>query len=340
MEQEYYYSSLTGPQIDAALNQISQAAGYASLAAISAEKAGISAEEARRFAAETNGYSKNQSDARFASGILLEESGSAITVTGAADAPARSLRIFGSTGLSSDPAPTAPADFVSPGSIMLHIGDGTLYIPTGEGLCGIPVYHKYSAFTCVDGAGQKWICDEADLSRGVILRRLFKITLDGSEPWTQNSANPSKFSIHSGDYGPLAGFEPDENYNDAFFLCSHFQAKGYYAQADGGVCSYRAAVGGALSFWHSDCTSIASWKDYLAAQAAAGTPVTLLLRRTTPQETALDTATLNAYDALRLDGTTVITNDASAHMALTFVADTKTYIDQKIAAISAALLNS
>ena len=82
MEQEYYYSSLTGPQIDAALNQISQAAGYASLAAISAEKAGISAEEARRFAAETNGYSKNQSDARFASGILLEESGTAITVTG------------------------------------------------------------------------------------------------------------------------------------------------------------------------------------------------------------------------------------------------------------------
>lgn len=342
MAQEYYYSSLSGPQIDAALTQISQAAGYASLAAISAEEAGASAEEARRFAQEATGYTRNQSDLRFASAIALEQSGATITVTGAADAPIRNLRIFGSTGLSSDPAPTAPASFQSagPGSITVQLGDSALRIPTGEGIPGIPVYHKDSAYAVnyTDASGQKWICDEIDLARGVYIQRLFSITLDGSETWV--TAVNGDFLLGALHYGALYDFGYDTNFNDAFHMCSHFRGVGYYQAADGTVVSSGTTVGIGLKFKHSGCADLDSWKAYLAAQAAAGTPVTLLLRRSSPRETALDPETLAAYDALRLDGTAVITNDASAQMALTFVADTKTYIDQKIAAISAALLNS
>nr|DAQ10186.1 MAG TPA: hypothetical protein [Caudoviricetes sp.] len=51
-----------------------------------------------------------------------------------------------------------------------------LTLPTPNGLPGIPVT---SGGTYTDSTGQQWICDEVDLTRGVRVRRIYKVDIDG-----------------------------------------------------------------------------------------------------------------------------------------------------------------
>jgi len=81
------------------------------------------------------------------------------------------------------------------------------------------------------------------------------------------------------------------------------------------------------------------WKQWLADQAAAGTPVTMLLGMKTPVETALS-ATLPEIDSNTTSVTNTPASGGPANMEMTYIADTKLYIDQKLAAISAAMLNN
>lgn len=61
----------------------------------------------------------------------------------------------------------------------------------------------------------------------------------------------------------------------------------------------------------------------------------------TPIETDLPAEEIAAYKALRTYGpTTVVSNDAGAGMEVTYVADTKTYIDNKFAALNKAVLDA
>lgn len=204
----------------------------------------------------------------------------------------KNIRICGTTTQDGTPAPTAPVYFTNTGddgsvTVTVNETQESLTIPTPNGLPGIPVYHNDSAYavTYTDINGQKWICDEIDMERGVYVHRLFSIVLDGSETWT--TAVNGDFLLGALYYGALYDFGYDTNFNDAFHLCSHFRAVGYYQAADGTVVSSGTTVGIGLKFKHSGCADLDSWKAYLAAQAAAGTPVTLWLRRSTPVETPL-----------------------------------------------------
>ena len=69
-------------------------------------------------------------------------------------------------------------------------------------------------------------------------------------------------------------------------------------------------------------------------------PLNVLIALETPTETPLSAEELSAYAALHTykPNTTVYT-DSNAGIKVEYVADTKTYIDNKFAAISAALLN-
>ena len=61
----------------------------------------------------------------------------------------------------------------------------------------------------------------------------------------------------------------------------------------------------------------------------------------TPIETDLTPEEIAAYKALRTYGpTTVITNDAGAGMEVTYVADTKAYIDKKFKELNQAIVNT
>ena len=68
---------------------------------------------------------------------------------------------------------------------------------------------------------------------------------------------------------------------------------------------------------------------------------TVLYVLAAPIETPLSAEELATFSALHTNKpTTTVYNDAGADMTVVYVADTKNYIDQKLAAISAALLNA
>lgn len=80
---------------------------------------------------------------------------------------------------------------------------------------------------------------------------------------------------------------------------------------------------------------------FFTEQYNSGTPVKTQYLLETSIETPLSAEELAAYAALHSNKpNTTVYNDAGAGMKLEYVADTKLYIDQKLAAISAALLNS
>lgn len=328
MSQQYYYSSLTGPQLDAALLQISQAAENAANAAASAAAAKTSAQAAEAFAAEINGYSETESDLRFGSAIRLTAQGTAIAVTDGADAPGVALRIFGKSWQTGTPAPTAPVYPVhQTGTVREEITGASVDIPA---LMGIPIHSSKNAplATFTDASGEKWLCDEWEPVSGSLTQRLFTITLDGTEAWTQSTSGA--FNLGSLYYDPLYNFMADSNYADALQMCSHFRAVGYYEMEEGCVVSFGGIAGQTLSFRYDACPDVASWKAYLAAQYDAGTPVTVILRRTNAKVIPGDSAMSVRGPVFRLV--------SDAHMDLTYIGDTKTYIDNKLAAISAAML--
>ena len=71
------------------------------------------------------------------------------------------------------------------------------------------------------------------------------------------------------------------------------------------------------------------------------TPLHCLVELNTPIERDLTPEEIAAYKALRTYGpTTVITNDAGAGMEVTYVADTKAYIDKKFKELNQAIVNT
>lgn len=78
---------------------------------------------------------------------------------------------------------------------------------------------------------------------------------------------------------------------------------------------------------------LANWKAYLAAH-----PMTVMTYLTTPIETPLTAAEAAQLAALHTyKPTSTVTNDAGAGMSVEYVADTKAYIDNQIAALQTAI---
>lgn len=79
--------------------------------------------------------------------------------------------------------------------------------------------------------------------------------------------------------------------------------------------------------------TVDEWKSFLAAQAAAGTPVRVLYQLATPEEYASDPHTLPALGSLPE------TVKGTGQSTVEYSADTKHYIDSKLQAIAAQQLN-
>lgn len=85
------------------------------------------------------------------------------------------------------------------------------------------------------------------------------------------------------------------------------------------------------------CTTVAELQAKLKEWYDEGNPLTIITERTTPIETPLTEAELNAYRHLMTNkGDTTILSEAD--MEVSYVADTKLYIDNKIAELTALTL--
>ena len=123
------------------------AADAAASANASREETAALAAEIADFAAKNEGYTKQESNLRFANAIRPTVSGTAFALTDTLEAPLLGLELFGKTVQNGIPTPEAPVALnsaASSGTVKITVsGTGqesqTLTVSTPNGLPGIPV---------------------------------------------------------------------------------------------------------------------------------------------------------------------------------------------------------
>lgn len=178
---------------------------------------------------------------------------------------------------------------------------------TPNGLLGLPVD---SGGNYTDSNGQQWICDEMDFKRGKYVQRVGKRVMDGSEHWwTASKQTYQIFGLGSEDNKGLPG------------LCDHFTVSKLNGYALG--CETQTTKKIYLVTGHETVEELKAW--------LKENPVTVIYILATPIETDIPEETMTAYRNLCTNyPSTVIQNDSGAGMEVEYVADTKSYIDNKL----------
>lgn len=266
-----------------------------------------------------------------AGAIVCQAEGTTVQVHDASDHPLHGLRIFGRSTQDGTPTPDNPVEIVSTPAPVVTITDGTednvqtLAITTTASLPGIPVT---SGGNYTDADGQQWICDEVDLGRGVYVQRIGKKEYDGAEDesWSV-TARWYYISIH------------DKRNNrievENALMCDRFMVAPNVNQLTGYISETYFETGNVniLVNFDDGAGGVDNFKTWLQSNKMT---VRYVLK--TPVETHLSEVELAAFAALHsVKPTTTILNDSGAHMAAEYVADTKLYIDSKLAELVAAM---
>lgn len=171
-----------------------------------------------------------------------------------------------------------------------------------------------------DKNGQQWICDEVDLERGVYVQRVVT----------------NKFT----DFGKGKTYAPNNGFTEGYIiigdaitprgLCDSFPFK---TSGNDVRC---AAAGTSVYFTLPGELTLDEWKARMEEIAP-----TVLLALENPVETKISEGEIAAAKALhthRLN--TTIYNSEGAGVKVSYVADAKTYIDNKFNELAAALVNN
>lgn len=216
---------------------------------------------------------------------------------------------------------------------MFAVGDIKTYTPyvepqsltlaTPNGLPGVPV-SKDGNYT--DSDGQQWICDEVDLGRGKYVQRVLKTKPNKTVVFGNRNEN-----------GRCALF--DDSLFGTKWMSGTKQALSSIAQwsewANGADGTFALSADG---IYYKDSTKTLEEVNDMFAKL--GTNIEFCGVLATPIERDLTPEELAAYEALHTNyPTTVITNDAGAHMEVSYVADTGTYIRNMEERLSAKLVN-
>ena len=205
----------------------------------------------------------------------------------------------------------------------------SITLQTPNGLPGIPVT---SNGNYTDAKGQQWVCDEIDLEREKYIERRWQKVFDGSEDWRIYSS--SRFKGYM-----IDGILPFSDSRRAGF-CNMFTV----SENTEIIESIWLGVGNSILYTVSnrfydeslEDKGLANWKAFLAEN-----PMKVMTYLDIPIERGLTPEEIAAYKALRTySPTTVVSNDAGCHMETTYTADTKTYIDNKFAALNKTILDA
>ena len=188
----------------------------------------------------------------------------------------------------------------------------TINVSTPNGLSGVPAS---SGGNYTDTNGQMRMCDEVDCERGVRIQWIARVICDNTNAVFAQSGmwyiNDAIADIRRGRLSVLA---------------THYKAYGTDELRHGNVCINSL---GMIVFGNEAYTDEATMRADLAAN-----PATVYYILPSPIETPLSADELAAYRALTSNKpSTVLYNDAGAGLGVDYVADTKNYIDQRIAAL-------
>lgn len=205
---------------------------------------------------------------------------------------------------------------------MPYMAEQTMALTSVDGLPGIPVA---SGGNYTDANGQQWICDEVDLARGVYVQRIGQMTLTNDLAYYYNTDTKGKEFFYTAENNNAKAWETR-------MCCSHFPVIGGNIAMESDYWTQFSGSGG-IRFRHKDITSLAALTAWLPEN-----PVSVCYVLADPAETPLTDTDILAFKALRSNKpTTVLLNDSGARMAVGYVADTKLYIDRKIAELVAAI---
>lgn len=207
---------------------------------------------------------------------------------------------------------------------------------TGD-LPGIPVD---SGGNYTDPDGQQWVCNYRDWARGVDVQMVHLLNCSGYVSSLQRSSSPNNnayyFTVKNSDRNPKPLATNSETGNTNYVLSEYFTAKNVYAQNIIGIdiSNISDTVFNVRFGFGSGMQALEDAKSWLTSNT-----VHALYPIATPIETPIPAEELAAYKALQTyDGTTNVMATDGAGLSLRYVADTQKYIDNKIAAISAAML--
>lgn len=296
-------------------------------------------------------YTKAESNVRYApiaAAIRPTVSGNPATLEHSVAWAMQGLNVYGKSTQDGTPSPDSPVPIVSAGesgSIAATVSDGAdqsqqLTIITPNGFPGIPVD---SGGNFTDASSQQWICDEVDFERGVYVQRTSAISFNGTEDWLTWGVN----NLVDGLTGFYCYFNNDQNQNNNNNNALNTLLKQNDSVWGGGEEGFNCSSPGSpqyiictlpndiLEDTSTNELAVQSWKNILAAKG-----MTAIFTLVTPTETTLSAEALAAYAALHTyDGTTVVSTDAPvAGLTARYVADGAAYIDEKFAALSAAML--
>lgn len=263
-----------------------------------------------------------------ADSIVETAQGETMTLTDSSDKLFRGLRVFGKSAQDGTPSVENPVPIVNAGeggSITVTVNGAepqSLTLATPNGLPGIPV-SKDGNYT--DQNGQQWICDEVDLGRGKYVQRVLKTKPNKTIVFTKQYDNGRcesfirAFNVRwaNGDTPSLSTIAPWSKW---------------------AVESEKTLTLNADGIYYRDSTK--TLEEINAIFAKLGTNIEFCGVLATPIERDLTPEELAAYEALHTNyPTTVITNDAGAHMEVSYVADTGTYIRNMESRLNAKLVN-
>lgn len=203
----------------------------------------------------------------------------------------------------------------------------SLTISTQNGLPGVKVD---SDGNYTDNNGQQWVCDEIDFERGKYVQRIEKVILDGS----QNFSTEINTNVNRRCFGHIV---QKRSRSIKTVLSTHFRTIEYGCNKPTG--------NNTISFNSSKITIVISTDKFTSVEEFKNwlneNNVIIVYALETPIERNLTPEEIAAYKALHTNyPTTVISNDESAYMEVSYVADTKNYIDKKFKELSQAIVNT
>lgn len=194
-------------------------------------------------------------------------------------------------------------------------------IATTNPLRGIPVT---TGGNYTDSDGQQWVCDEVDLERGVLVKRVNMFVIDGS--FTGSISRETEKEKTQVFLVVLPKPHPEEYRRD--FFSNRFVSYVATDDAEKMVPNINS-VYVALNKERLSELSVIGFRAWLASN-----PITMHYVQETPEEIPLSETEIAAYRALHTNKpNTTILNDSGAHMKVEYAADTKLYIDNKLAAL-------
>lgn len=243
------------------------------------------------------------------------------------------------TGGKPSPSPEYPQEITiagENGTIDLEItGENvepqSLTLSTPNGLPGIKVD---TGGNYTDSTGQQWITDEIDLARGKYVQRVKRKILNGTENWTHSITAKHKnnnFKLYIG--------EERTTINDRC-MCNYIQyINNVWDDTPVNLPKIHSYVTEITASFpaESELNSLEAWRNYLKNKGDVEVQYVLA----TPIETDLPPETIEAFKSLYTNyPTTVISNDENAGMEVSYIADTKHYIDKKFEELNQAIVNT